>query len=74
MDYLKKYKYKLGADGVHYVFTDGAPSHFKNRFTISFLIVVYMKEVITVMWVFNAPSHGKGVWDEIGSLKYVYVC
>ena len=70
MDHLKKYKDKLGVDGVHYVFTDGAPSHFKNRFTISFLIHVYQNEGITVMWGFNAPSHGKGAWDGIGSWIY----
>ena len=38
--------------------TDGAPSHFKNRFSLAFLL----KFGSTVMWGFNAPSHGKGPW------------
>ena len=74
LDHQKKYNDKLGPGGVHYVFTDGAPSHFKNKFTIAFLIHVYKTVGITVMWGFNAPAHGKGAWDGIGELKSVVQC
>jgi hypothetical protein len=66
LHHAKKYKDKLGPDGVHYVFTDGAPSHFKNKFTISFLIKLYELLRVLVMWGFNAPGEGKGAWDGIG--------
>ena len=66
--HAKKYFSKLGPNGTHYIFTDGAPSHFKNRSSISFLIEVYIKLLVFVMWGFNAPGEGKGAWDGIGAV------
>lgn len=75
-EHAQKYAKYLAKDELHYVFTgmltactlslsftltlttDGAPSHFKNRFSLTFLL----KFSSTVVWGFNAPSHGKGPW------------
>ena len=54
----QKYEPMIDPGGVHYVSSDGAPSHFKNRFTISFLLKLLLL-AITVVWGFQAPSHGK---------------
>ena len=49
---------------VHWVDTDGAASHFKNRFTFQF--ICELKDLIgaTILaWETCAPGHGKGPWD-----------
>ena len=48
----------------HLIRSDGAGSHFKNRFTLRF-ITDYMKTMRLgrVSWCFGAPGHGKGPWD-----------
>lgn len=56
--HAKRYADKLGASGFHYVTTDGAPSHFKNRHSIAFLKRVAAAQKNSIMWSFNAPSHG----------------
>ena len=61
-EHAQKYADKIGENGFHYVYTDGAPSHFKNRFSIAFLINIDRQHNVKVMWSFNAPSHGKGPW------------
>ena len=48
---------------MHYIFTDGAPSHFKNRWSLDFLLSLSFP----CCWNFNAPSHGKGPWDGLGA-------
>ena len=51
----------------HHVGSDGAPSHFKNKYSLDFLRE--LKSMwIGVQWGFNAPSHGKGPWDGIGAV------
>jgi hypothetical protein len=52
-----------------YINTDGAPSHFKNRFTMFSLKILLTKSgAKTVMWSTCAPGHGKGPWDGIGAV------
>ena len=49
--------------------TDGAPSHFKNRFTMHSLFKFKTKiGATTVVWETCAPGHGKGPWDGIGAV------
>ena len=44
-----------------WISTDGAPSHFKSRFTIFFLLKLAAKlQHVQIWWDFCAPSHGKG--------------
>ena len=57
----------MSPTGVHYVSSDGAPSHFKNRFTICFLLQLLLLGR-TVIWGFQAPSHGKGPWDGLAAV------
>jgi hypothetical protein len=49
---------------IHWIDTDGAGSHFKNRFT--FQAMCELKEAIEaaiMAWETCAPGHGKGAWD-----------
>ena len=39
------------------------PSHFKNRFSVCFLLQLLLLGR-TVLWGFQAPSHGKGSWHD----------
>jgi hypothetical protein len=49
--------------------TDGAASHFKNRYTF-FSLFQFQRTVGAshVMWETCAPGHGKGPWDGIGAV------
>ena len=67
-EHARKYADRIAEGGFHYVYTDGSPSHFKNRFSITFLIVIDKRHKVKVMWSFNAPSHGKGPWDGLGAV------
>ena len=52
-----------------YINTDGAPSHFKNKYTMHSLKVFLEKSgAASVMWETCAPGHGKGPWDGIGAV------
>ena len=52
-----------------YFNTDGAPSHFKNRFTMQSMFNFKTKTgATTVLWETCAPGHGKGPWDGIGAV------
>ena len=54
--------------------TDGAPSHFKNKFTMHSLFK--FKTTVgatTVVWETCAPGHGKGPWDGIGAVVKRFV-
>ena len=52
-----------------YFNTDGAPSHFKNRFTMQSLFKFKTRSgATTVVWETCAPGHGKGPWDGIGAV------
>jgi hypothetical protein len=49
--------------------TDGAASHFKNRYTFEFMGEFKSESGATsVMWETCAPGHGKGPWDGIGAV------
>ena len=49
--------------------SDGAASHFKNRFTLHFLGEFAEEQALTSLtWDFGAPGHGKGPWDGIGGV------
>ena len=52
-----------------YINTDGAASHFKQRYTF-FSMFKFRKlaEAVSVMWETCAPGHGKGPWDGIGAV------
>jgi hypothetical protein len=56
----------------HLIRSDGAGSHFKNRFTLQFLTLYQgTMEQARVSWCFGAPGHGKGPWDGLaGTLKH----
>jgi hypothetical protein len=57
-----------------WVRSDGAPSHFKNRFTLGWLREMQaMFELDQLWWDFSAPQHGKGPWDGIGALVKNYI-
>lgn len=50
-----------------HIFSDGAPSHFKNKGSLHF--TTYLKEKFKlrrVTWTFGAAGHGKGTWDGLG--------
>ena len=52
-----------------YFNTDGAPSHFKNKFTMQSLFKFKTTSgASTVVWETCAPGHGKGPWDGIGAV------
>lgn len=46
------------------IISDGAPSHFKNRYQLFELT----KSPVPIEWVFSATGHGKGPCDGIGGL------
>jgi hypothetical protein len=49
--------------------SDGAASHFKQKYTIQFLCKLYASTNFQrIIWNFGCPGHGKGVWDGIGAL------
>jgi hypothetical protein len=48
------------------VWSDGAPSHFKNKFTIANLLNLERDYKIKIQWNFFATSHGKSPCDGIG--------
>ena len=44
--------------------TDGAPSHFKSRFSMYFLLAFAARHKnIQIWWDFCAPAHGKGSFN-----------
>ena len=47
-------------------FSDGAPSHFKNNFSISNLLLLKKEHGIDMSWNFFGSGHGKGPADGIG--------
>jgi hypothetical protein len=52
-----------------HIFSDGAPSHFKNKGALHF--TSYLKDKFKlrrVTWTFGAAGHGKGTWDGLGVL------
>ena len=52
-----------------YINTDGAPSHFKNKYTMQSLFA--FKQHVgakNVVWETCAPGHGKGPWDGVGAV------
>ena len=59
-----------GIELKHWFFnTDGAPSHFKNRFTVHSLFTFKTKSgASTILWETCAPGHGKGPWDGVGAV------
>ena len=59
-----------GVEPDHWFFnTDGAPSHFKNRFTMESLFTFKTTSgASTILWETCAPGHGKGPWDGIGAV------
>ena len=71
MDELQKYfkKEKGMTFRRWYINTDGAASHFKNKYTMHSLRVFLEKSgAASVMWETCAPGHGKGPWDGIGAV------
>ena len=48
------------------IFSDGAPSQFKQKFTLSNLPLWESVLHIKLTWHFFATSHGKGVMDGLG--------
>lgn len=49
-----------------YIFSDGCAAQFKNRYTLSNLLLYPRKFNINATWSFFATSHGKGAVDGIG--------
>ena len=51
--------------------SDGAPSHFKQKYTLESLYRIKTDAPFTrLRWLFGGPGHGKGVWDGfIGVVK-----
>ena len=51
--------------------SDGAASHFKQRFSIHFLkTFAKSSNLEAISWDFGAPGHGKGPWDGLaGTIK-----
>ena len=44
-----------------FIHSDGAPSHFKNKWSIHFLLDLKRElELAFLAWEFGAPQHGKG--------------
>lgn len=54
----------------HWFFnTDGAASHFKNRFTLfSLFEFLDYADAMAALWETCAPGHGKGPWDGLGAV------
>ncbi len=48
------------------IFSDGAPSHFKNRFMFRMVSDISVEMDLTTCWSSFATSHGNGVVDAIG--------
>lgn len=48
------------------LWSDGAPSHFKNRYSISNMIRLEQKYSTKIRWNFSATSHGKTQADGVG--------
>ena len=49
--------------------SDGAASHFKQKYTIQFMGKLLSLGIFTrVIWNFGCPEHGKGVWDGLGGI------
>lgn len=57
------------------VFSDGAGSQFKNKFTLSNLVYVKEDYNLKVSWAFSATAHGKGAVDGIGATlkRFLYI-
>ena len=54
--------------------SDGAPTHFKSRFTMGWLSELKTDfDFSQVWWDFSAPQHGKGPWDGLGALVKNYI-
>ncbi|CAG9808831.1 unnamed protein product [Chironomus riparius] len=55
-------------DNIHLVnlWSDGAPSHFKSRFSVSNMIRLESKYSTKLRWNFSATSHGKTQADGVG--------
>ena len=47
-------------------FSDGAPSHFKNCYSLSNLLLLERETAMKHSWNFFSPGHGKGAADGIG--------
>lgn len=50
------------------IFSVGAGSQFKNKFTLSNLVYVHDDFKLNIAWEFMATSHGKGAVDGIGAV------
>ena len=59
-------KTKVGNFTLLKIFSDGAASQFKNKFTLSNLCFMPKDFGITAEWYFFATAHGKGAVDGIG--------
>ena len=55
----------------HLVRSDGAGSHFKNKFTMQFMTKFKTDQgLVRATWCIGCPGHGKGKWDGLaGMLK-----
>lgn len=49
------------------IFSDGAASQFKQRYTLSTLFIYAAKYNLKLNWNFFATSHGKGAVDDVGA-------
>jgi hypothetical protein len=50
-----------------HIFSDGAPSHFKNKGSLHFMTYLIEKfNLKRITWTFGAAGHGKGTWDGLG--------
>lgn len=50
------------------IFTDGAPTQFKNRFSLSTLEILQKNFDLKLKWNFFSTSHGKTVADGVGAI------
>jgi len=55
------------------IFSDGAPSQFKNRFMFRMISEISERMGLVISWSFFASSHGKGVVDAIGGKLKAHV-
>ena len=62
---------KCGVILEHLVRSDGAGSHFKNKFTMQFMTKFKTEQgLVRATWCIGCPGHGKGKWDGLaGMLK-----
>lgn len=51
-----------------HIFSDGASSHFKQRYTITSIFLHMRRYKINILWHFFATAHGKGAVDGIGAV------